>query len=95
MVDHKIFKVFYLFSCAGAKLQHVGSFSCGMQTPSYRTWNLVSWSGIEPGPRALGVGVLLLDLQESPVLDDESHTTGHTSLKVVFSASAPQKLHTV
>ena len=41
MVDHKIFKVFYLFSCAGAKLQHVGSSSRGMQTPSYRTWNLV------------------------------------------------------
>lgn len=89
MVDHKIFKVFYLFSCAGAKLQHVGSFS-------YRTWNLVSRSGIKPGLRALGVGILLLDHQGSPVLNDESHTTGHTSLKVVSSsASAPQKPHTV
>ena len=33
--------------------------------------------------------------QGSPVLNDESHTTGHTSLKVVSSsASVPQKPHT-
>ena len=30
-----------------------GSFNCGMQTPSCRTWDLGPWPEVEPGPPAL------------------------------------------
>ena len=59
-----LFKNFiYLFGYAESEWQLAGSsifvaargiFSCGMQTLSYGTYDLIPWSGMEPGSPTLG-----------------------------------------
>ena len=52
----------HLFSCAGSQSRHSGSsvfiaacgiFRCGMRTLSCSMWDLVPWTGIDPGPPVL------------------------------------------
>ena len=52
--------------------------SCSMQTLSFRMWDLVPWSGIEPGPPALGAWSL-------------SHCT--TMREMLFYASRHSERH--
>ena len=57
----------YLFGCTGPQLRCLGSsifiaacgiFSYGMRVLSYGMWDLVSWSGVKPGPPTLGAWTL-------------------------------------
>ena len=60
-----------LWVCQVLVVAH-GTFSCSM-------WGLVPWPGIEPGPSALGVGVLATT-REVPVQSfkhDHSANQGH------------------